>query len=358
MKKHGDHCSFIREAVFFLVISLLVYPSCATTAYQTHKTWIDQPFGSASFPAGQPFVLFGHTFAEDGVAEIVTYIAGEPYNRFLPDNPGSDFSAFSDEVLIAEPGTYMLSVVSVDLQGNLAPAVFKEITITAGDQFIQLQDTAESWDSPMPTVEIQETESYAPIEISFWADSEQLQQGGCTTLHWEIFHADTVTLQGNVVAMSDSMQICPSTTSNYTLIASSALDRVEKHLDVDVLPPTPEDTQPPEINNISHTQQEIWNYQTCGPVEFDVRAQVNDPSGIDEVTIKFRVVKDGNPGVWVTASMNKSGDWYQTTISAAQLKASMDGYRGTVEYYLRALDRVENLAESTLRSLPVKDCLL
>jgi len=308
MHVHRRHGSFKAIAVLFIILHLSFFTGCATAAYQTQETWIDQPFGLAEFPAGKPFVLLGHAFAKNGVAEVASYIDGDPYNLFSPDDPGSTFSAFSNEILITAPGFYVLSVVSFDSQGTPSEPAFIRVNITGGEQPIIMQDTAEPLETPKPTAAVQKTEPPPAAQATKPPAAVQV--------------TDMPTIQ------------------------------------IKVNTPTPDDTQPPEIKNISHTPQEIWNYHTCGPVEFDIRAQVNDPSGVKKVEVKLRVVKDGSPGAWVTAKMNQSGDWYQATISTAQLKASMDGYRGTVEYTISAIDKKGNSTTSPARSLPVRECLI
>jgi len=234
------------------------------------------------------------------VAEIAIHIDGEPYTLLSPHEPGSEFSAFSSEVLIGDPGSHVISVVSFDTQGSPSEPVKIPVAITGAGEMITIQDTSEPLGTPMETLEIKRTEPPP---------------------------AATATGTATIIKV-------PTSTTK------------------------PEDKQPPEIRNVSHTPQEIWNYHTCGAVEFDIRAQISDLSGIKKATVTLRVVKDGSTGEWVTANMNPFGDWYHATVGTDLLKASMDSYRGTVEYYLSAVDEMGNRAESPVRTLPVKDCLI
>ena len=52
----------------------------------------------------------------------------------------------------------------------------------------------------------------------FWADSYTLAPGACTLLHWHISNIQSVQIDGrNTVGDMDNFQVCPSSTTSYTL---------------------------------------------------------------------------------------------------------------------------------------------
>jgi hypothetical protein len=59
------------------------------------------------------------------------------------------------------------------------------------------------------------------VTINFWSDSSSLQAGQCTNLHWQVVNGKAVYLnQGSgeaLVAGTDTIQVCPKTTTTYTL---------------------------------------------------------------------------------------------------------------------------------------------
>lgn len=74
----------------------------------------------------------------------------------------------------------------------------------------------------------------------FWVDSENIQQGQCTTLYWETSHASKVDIDGKSVDKDGSMKVCPKVTTHYSLKAQGAGGEQTRSLSVVVnaLPPT------------------------------------------------------------------------------------------------------------------------
>jgi hypothetical protein len=59
----------------------------------------------------------------------------------------------------------------------------------------------------------------ATVTAQFWADSENITFGSCTNLHWETSGANQVDVDGTYVNGSDSITVCPSVTTKYSLKA-------------------------------------------------------------------------------------------------------------------------------------------
>ena len=53
-------------------------------------------------------------------------------------------------------------------------------------------------------------------QITFLADRYTLQAGECTMLHWSAQGGQSVEINGQPVANSGEMQVCPATTTIYT----------------------------------------------------------------------------------------------------------------------------------------------
>ncbi len=64
------------------------------------------------------------------------------------------------------------------------------------------------------TINVSGAPSYS---VNFWADSDQIRKGECTTLHWDVRGVQAVYYQGNGVAGQGSQQECPQSDKTYKL---------------------------------------------------------------------------------------------------------------------------------------------
>ncbi|MBP8291613.1 MAG: transporter substrate-binding domain-containing protein [Caldilineaceae bacterium] len=64
------------------------------------------------------------------------------------------------------------------------------------------------------TINVSGAPSYS---VNFWADSDQIRKGECTTLHWDVRNVQAVYLDGNGVAGQGSQQECPRGDKTYKL---------------------------------------------------------------------------------------------------------------------------------------------
>lgn len=56
-----------------------------------------------------------------------------------------------------------------------------------------------------------------PVSINFWVDNATVNAGQCTTLRWDVQNVREVYLDNRGVAGQGSQQVCPSSTTGYTL---------------------------------------------------------------------------------------------------------------------------------------------
>jgi len=82
-----------------------------------------------------------------------------------------------------------------------------------------------------------------PAEINFWADSESIAQGQCTTVHWDVEYVLAVEFDGEGLPGHDRRKVCPNVTTNYNLrIIKNDGDEwrtVTVNVVIPALPPTP-----------------------------------------------------------------------------------------------------------------------
>jgi len=350
----SQHLRLSRIFLAVIVLFTVLFSACKPISRNTQKAWIDVPFKNSSYQAGETIHLQAHVYAVSGVAEVQCSIDSIPYHRGAPEEPGSTFSIYLQDLIINDPGDHIISVVAFDIESDPSNPAFVAVTIT------EPEEVAPSPTAPGVAPAAQETAAPdAEISISFWADQNQIGQGNCTDLNWNVQHADSISLDGQVVSASGSQQVCPSQSTTYTLNASSTAGQKQESLTISVTsPPPPADQDPPVITNVSHSPGKIWNYHTCGVDAFSVSAAVSDASSLSDVSIRFRVVKGGETGSWVERSMSGSGGNYQITIGPNDLKQSMAKYRGLVEYTISAEDAGGNTSQSGQKTIEVGECLL
>ena len=247
------------------------------------------------------------------------------------------------------PGSHTISVTTFDTSGEPSHPAVVVIDIIAPEKTAvptQTSTTPEGITAPQA------------VEISFWADQTQIQQGNCTNLNWNVQNASAVALEGGTVNSSGMQQVCPSQNKTYTLTASGASGKIQKSISINVSIPAPSDNDPPQISNVTHSPGKIWNYHTCGADTFSVSADASDASSISQVTLRFRVVKASETGAWVERTMSGSAGSFQLSIGPADLKQSLSGYRGKAEYQITAKDAHGNSSQSGIYQIEISECLI
>ncbi len=228
-------------------------------------------------------------------------------------------------------------------------------------------------------------------QVNFWADSLQVMSGHCTVLHWDVENATGVYLDEIPVNPKDGQKVCPKGTSNYILHVESAAGVIDKTVTVETIQPTftavPTLTLPPtviptfilppatkipspiptldisgpRITDLSHSPDKIYDIPSCPPNNTVINAKVSDPSGVSMVMLHYRVVKEGNSGVWKKLNMTStSSGIYQRTLGREELLASLSGYYAPawIEYYVEALDSRGNTSISSTQTIVIQLCLL
>jgi hypothetical protein len=97
-----------------------------------------------------------------------------------------------------------------------------------------------------PTMTSAPVRTSAP-QVTFRAATTSLATGACTLLDWLVWDADRVTLDGAPVNGQDRLEVCPTTTHRYVLVAINAAGEAQREITVQVagsqpaqeLPPTP-----------------------------------------------------------------------------------------------------------------------
>lgn len=212
---------------------------------------------------------------------------------------------------------------------------------------------------------------WPPAQVEFWADSLHLNKGDCTLLHWKVDYVTSVRLNGEPVAQESARRVCPEQTTTYLLQVEAPAGNAEQSLIVEVVEPsptpspTPTATIPPDvsgpvISNLSHSPDSVFDSPACGETRATINVQVNDPAGVAQVVLFYRVVKSGQTGTWRSLTLNHvGGNQYRTVLGPEELRASLTNYGGgRVEYYVKAQDQRGNLSQSPTRQFETKICLI
>lgn len=178
------------------------------------------------------------------------------------------------------------------------------------------------------------------------ADNEQIQQGLCTTLRWDVEGASAVYVNGAGVAGHDSRNVCPSVTTRYDLNVESVCGAINRAVTVVVVPASPQDTAGPAIGDL--TTQPPGD-MLCERSQIDVSTRITDDmSGVRNAELWVLFIPFNGIGAWDAIPMNRSGDTFSATITGLGL--------GEVTIYVRAWDNAGNVSETPKRRIGITLC--
>jgi len=337
-------------------------------------------------------IIQTHAYSGSGIAEIELVVDGEPFSRNAPDPAGGDMVTLTQKWIATSPGMHSLKVTAYNSSGvpsSPAAVVIEVLGEEAVPNVPQVQGTTQlpthtptptTTATPTLTVTVTPTITVSsptptptgtlapPPSIAFFTvDDDSITSGECTSLRWQVQHADSVTLDGTQAGNSDSRQVCPQQTIRYTLRAVNASGERYQTLTVQVSTPPPADTSGPVISNLAVNPGKIFDNPSCGTDRAQVTASVTDSgSGVRRVEIFFRVVKPAAQGKGIqngelaSSFMNGSeGQGYYWYLDSAELTRSMSLWGGgTVQYYLVATDNSGNSTQSPTYTFQTEICIL
>ena len=314
--------------------------SCAS-AEAGPRAWIDWPTEGFETDVGTTVTVIAHAYAQPGVGEVRLEVDRQPYRVATPDLAGEQFVDVSMEWFADEPGIYLLSVTSFDVNGQASSPASVSVRVTGeGPELIIIPEpegtpppasatpeepaatAAASETAPPPTATSPPPATGTPLPptatpppptappeapriTSFEVSRSQISVGECVRFDWRVEGSPTaIYFDGEGVTSPASMDVCPPATRDYQLRAVGPGGEDTESLTVVVIQPspTPKDTQgPPAPSVVSPTGGiEV----DCDDVELDWNP-VTDPSGIDIYYVKAE--KETSPGTWQSA-----GGWTAT----------------------------------------------
>jgi hypothetical protein len=127
----------------------------------------------------------------------------------------------------------------------------------------------------------------------FEANPGTINAGGCSTLSWDVHYATAAYLDGQGVIAPNTQQVCPATTTTYTLFATGTGGDDTRSVTVTVIQaPTPTpiitaivvDSMPPYVSDLKAVPTSITaDISPCTGQQTTVSVHAEDPSGVASV---------------------------------------------------------------------------
>jgi len=169
--------------------------------------------GSAVFLLLGGDILSGGNSSQDGQSVAVS-------------EPAINFSAVPDSIQEGETADLSWDVsgaTSISIDNGIGAVADSGLqTVSPSSTTTYTLNASNSIGTSTKSVTVTVAEAGVPRIVSFTSAESSVATGGSTTLQWEVQGADTVKLNGEDVSASGSKSIFPSTTTNYTLVATNS----------------------------------------------------------------------------------------------------------------------------------------
>ena len=152
----------------------------------------------------------------------------------------------------------------------------------------------------------------------------------------------------------ETRQVCPETTTSYEIEARSAGGQRRASVTVTVsAPPTSTpvpDTNGPEIVEIQESADPIYTSYPggCDPTQVTITVRVTDPSGVQEVGLRYKVGSAAWDGPLFPDALG--GGRYRITLPVQPSAPT------TIQYQVRATDSLGNQSSVEQGAVEVRQC--
>ncbi|MBN1180354.1 MAG: hypothetical protein JXD18_14170 [Anaerolineae bacterium] len=220
-----------KDAALVSLVSICLLAGCATpTPASGPVVWIDVPPDGLRVPANQPVRVEGHAAYRGGVARIEIWVGGE-LHLVQDDPPVSGGLAHFDQMWMP-PGSGEYTVEVIAVSGDGLASAPDSVRLVVGEQVAEASPTPVATpvpteepptatpvptSTPVPTPTPPPPTATPPAVIEFWADSEQVAAGSCTTLHWRVEQVQGVFFDDYGVTGEETRQVCPCADETHTL---------------------------------------------------------------------------------------------------------------------------------------------
>ena len=273
----------LKYLIAILLVTLLI-TGCGGKPSGTY-VWIDVPVDGLTYAEVQPVKVKGHAAGRAGIAKIELFVDGELWTTIDDPPHVEELASFEAEWLPPGPGLYTIHAVAYSSDGE--PSQYDETHISLGMKTPTPTLTPTSTLTPTPVITDTPTPSPTPVSsAAFWADSETVNAGFCTDLHWEAENVKSVVFGGVEQELEGIFEVCLCNPETYTLTVTYTDDSVEKlKANISVVG-TCADTTPPSAPNPSSpgngASLSCRSFQDLG------WGVVSDPSGISQYQVKVQ----------------------------------------------------------------------
>lgn len=212
-------------------------------------SWIDAPLDGSVVPLSPAIEITSHSADPLQIVQVELSVNGQVVQSSPNPNSSQTLALTKQQWSPSGPGNYTLRVRaqnSTSAWGEYAQAV-----VTIGSAASRTPAPPSRVPSPLPSVVPSSTPAtkpaaptttatrLPPASITFFADTNSLAPGQCTTIRWQVTNVTQVTLDSGTVNLSGTKQDCPTQTTTHTLRALT-LDgqTVQRTLTINVVAPS------------------------------------------------------------------------------------------------------------------------
>lgn len=365
---------------FTLLICLALLTACTGTATPIAsatgpQAWIDSPLDGSSLPLGDVQVI-SHSSDASGIAQVELSVNGTVVRTDLVPASGPALTLMDQTWTPTAPGNYLIAVRAQNKAGAWSSLASVTVTVT-GEQLIATAESPTLTNTPTqdvsitPSVTATETPTATatststtvpptftftptftptftltptnpPSFIDFSADSTSLTAGQCTNLRWNSGNIQAIFLDGQGVTGSETRQVCPTTTTTYTLTANSASGQLTKQVIIQVTGAPP--VQKPSFGSITWDNNTFYNVEGCGPTTLFISAEI---SNADTAVVVYTV--QGGPQLQQNLSHRNNNTW-TVVINNTDITNNI-GATGQMPFYLVATNSAGSSQSQTFQVL-------
>jgi hypothetical protein len=305
--------------------------------------WLDEPLDGAALPL-EPTEIMAHASDADGVTSLEFYVNG----ALLVRSPAAG-GMLADATVgwnPTTPGVYTIRAVATDAKGNVGSEATAVVTVGRVEgsptplptgrptEEIVTQETPSPrppsspvpGETPRPLTPTPRQPTATPIpptrtplpptatpqpparrpEIAYFeANPSTINAGGCSTIRWGVDYAAAVYLDSEGVGDHDERQVCPATTTTYTLYATSGGGDDQESVTVTVTQPQPTQT-PPSSADLAIT--DLYPETPQGPVW--TRITNHGPGTVTNETLYVYCNYEETDPIEGTSHSSGSGQWF------------------------------------------------
>jgi hypothetical protein len=203
----------MKKALFILIISLIISAACAPSQATTPAPAPAAPAPALSTPAvTKP--LSPEEIAASFKLPYVALFSVQPFNTMANYPVVLKWDVKNASDIVIEPNVGIVQPTGTkEITASFMTTTYKLTATNAQGSVIATTTLTISGDLPGRDT---------PVVRQFTASPNIIKKGESSTLTWKTVAASAVTLDGKTVAAEGSMQVSPTETSTYNLLATSS----------------------------------------------------------------------------------------------------------------------------------------